>query len=462
MKNAKEEVEKEKGKGKGNSRNTLLPSLKSLDWELTFGIQCAWLYNWCLRASENNFERLTYRVSIVEVDSLQVGKEKLVNHLSIVGAVLFKLESAIAATPTGNETDLQALLDFNNRVVADPFNIMSSWSDSLHHCNWIGITCNISNGRVMDLSLKQLRLGGTLTPFIGNLTFLNALNFRFADDGLLLPQLGHDNAWMNQFESGPLARFSSRTTPFWRLAATVPLGVRVRRDQGRRRQARNPDRWRRGADRTLTGVDVEMIGGLGKEATDDRPKSLKASRANGGGLRTRLIGHIGHWLQQPISPPLSGEGGFRCSVKPASRGALHFRTQETYAFAQRAGQHLAVKPNAEKPQFYSTTMMPSLESQVDITQLVELTSFEKPKPLKKETPLLVDKERKKGEEAKCYNTTGATMGEVTFERGRESENGTTQTKRERGRKRKMMVEKTKSDNGANFTGDGESKRKTNT
>ncbi|ESW12358.1 hypothetical protein PHAVU_008G105600 [Phaseolus vulgaris] len=85
-------------------------------------------------------------------------------------------ESAIAATPAGNETDLQALLDFKSRIVEDPFKIMSSWNDSIHHCSWIGITCNISNGRIMDLSLEQLRLGGTLTPFIGNLTFLNRLN----------------------------------------------------------------------------------------------------------------------------------------------------------------------------------------------------------------------------------------------------------------------------------------------
>ncbi|KOM37541.1 hypothetical protein LR48_Vigan03g092300 [Vigna angularis] len=100
---------------------------------------------------------------------------QILNRYLLVWMILMK-ESAIAATRAGNETDLQALLDFKNRVVADPFNIMSSWNDSLHHCNWIGITCNISNGRVMDLSLEQLRLGGTLTPFIGNLTFLNALN----------------------------------------------------------------------------------------------------------------------------------------------------------------------------------------------------------------------------------------------------------------------------------------------
>jgi len=46
------------------------------------------------------------------------------------------------------------------------------------------------------------------------------------------------------------------------------------------------------------------------------------------------LGYSGHWLQQPVIPPLSGEGCFRCSVKPASRGALHLRTQETQVFTQ--------------------------------------------------------------------------------------------------------------------------------
>ncbi|XP_068488044.1 probable LRR receptor-like serine/threonine-protein kinase At3g47570 [Phaseolus vulgaris] len=100
---------------------------------------------------------------------------QILNRCLLVCMILIK-ESAIAATPAGNETDLQALLDFKSRIVEDPFKIMSSWNDSIHHCSWIGITCNISNGRIMDLSLEQLRLGGTLTPFIGNLTFLNRLN----------------------------------------------------------------------------------------------------------------------------------------------------------------------------------------------------------------------------------------------------------------------------------------------
>ncbi|MCI70208.1 hypothetical protein A2U01_0091471, partial [Trifolium medium] len=36
----------------------------------------------------------------------------------------------------------------------------------------------------------------------------------------------------------------------------------------------------------------------------------------------------------PVIPPMLGEGGVRCSVKPASRRALLSKRQETRAFAQ--------------------------------------------------------------------------------------------------------------------------------
>jgi hypothetical protein len=76
----------------------------------------------------------------------------------------------------GNETDLQALLDFKSRIIKDPFHTLSSWNDSIHHCNWLGITCNIFNGRVMHLILADMTLAGTLRPSIGNLTYLTKLN----------------------------------------------------------------------------------------------------------------------------------------------------------------------------------------------------------------------------------------------------------------------------------------------
>jgi len=86
--------------------------------------------------------------------------------------------SSTASTLQGNETDLHALLDFKNRITQDPFETLSLWNDSIHHCNWLGITCNISNGRVMHLILADMTLAGTLPPSIGNLTYLTKLNLR--------------------------------------------------------------------------------------------------------------------------------------------------------------------------------------------------------------------------------------------------------------------------------------------
>ncbi|CAA3022998.1 receptor kinase At3g47110 [Olea europaea subsp. europaea] len=76
----------------------------------------------------------------------------------------------------GNETDRQALLDFKNGINQDPFQIMTSWNDSVHHCNWIGITCNPFNGRFQGdipqefgrlLRLKHLNL--SYNSFTGNI-----------------------------------------------------------------------------------------------------------------------------------------------------------------------------------------------------------------------------------------------------------------------------------------------------
>ena len=61
-----------------------------------------------------------------------------------------------------NQTDRLALLDFKNGITQDPLQIMSSWYDSVHFCNWIGVTCSPSNKTVMVLDLAAKRLAGSL------------------------------------------------------------------------------------------------------------------------------------------------------------------------------------------------------------------------------------------------------------------------------------------------------------
>ncbi|XP_057435207.1 probable LRR receptor-like serine/threonine-protein kinase At3g47570 isoform X2 [Lotus japonicus] len=89
--------------------------------------------------------------------------------------MISSLHLVTTATSEENETDLSALLDFKSKIVGDPFNIMSSWNNSFHHCNWTGISCNISNGRVMNMNLAKLRLKGSLPVEVGKLHNLGEL-----------------------------------------------------------------------------------------------------------------------------------------------------------------------------------------------------------------------------------------------------------------------------------------------
>jgi hypothetical protein len=75
-----------------------------------------------------------------------------------------------------DETDRLGLLDFKKRISEDPLQIMSSWNDSTHFCNWFGVTCSPSNKRVVVLNLEAQRLAGYITPSMGNLTCLTGIN----------------------------------------------------------------------------------------------------------------------------------------------------------------------------------------------------------------------------------------------------------------------------------------------
>ncbi|KAM3733584.1 hypothetical protein ACB098_11G147400 [Castanea mollissima] len=61
-------------------------------------------------------------------------------------------------------TDRLALLEFKAKITSDPFGIMSSWNDSIHFCQWRGITCGHRHQRVTMLDLKSLKLVGSISP----------------------------------------------------------------------------------------------------------------------------------------------------------------------------------------------------------------------------------------------------------------------------------------------------------
>jgi hypothetical protein len=82
-----------------------------------------------------------------------------------------------SATPS-NETDRLALLKFKESIAEDPYGIFSSWNDSIQFCNWHGIICSRHHGRVTALELEGYKLRGTITPYMGNLTFLRSINLQ--------------------------------------------------------------------------------------------------------------------------------------------------------------------------------------------------------------------------------------------------------------------------------------------
>uniref|UniRef100_A0A7N0VKG9 non-specific serine/threonine protein kinase n=2 Tax=Kalanchoe fedtschenkoi TaxID=63787 RepID=A0A7N0VKG9_KALFE len=82
---------------------------------------------------------------------------------------------------SGNETDHAALLALKAGLVGgssseSTVEALSSWNASLHFCKWVGVTCDGGHERVTALDLADQETGGSISPFIGNLSFLRILN----------------------------------------------------------------------------------------------------------------------------------------------------------------------------------------------------------------------------------------------------------------------------------------------
>jgi LRR receptor-like serine/threonine-protein kinase EFR len=81
---------------------------------------------------------------------------------------------SLAAT-LSNETDKHALLEFKS-LMHDTLSVLPSWNESFQFCRWVEVTCGRKHQRVIGLNLKDLKLVGTISPHLGNLSFLRSLN----------------------------------------------------------------------------------------------------------------------------------------------------------------------------------------------------------------------------------------------------------------------------------------------
>ncbi|WZZ13885.1 hypothetical protein YC2023_106974 [Brassica napus] len=87
-----------------------------------------------------------------------------------------------------DETDKQALLEFKSKVSEGRRSVLSTWNNSSPLCNWTGVKCGRKHKRVTGLDLGGLQLGGTISPSIGNLSFLTSLNLENNSFGGTIPQ----------------------------------------------------------------------------------------------------------------------------------------------------------------------------------------------------------------------------------------------------------------------------------
>lgn len=56
-----------------------------------------------------------------------------------------------------------------------PLGPTSSWKDSLNLCQWTGVTCSHRHPRVTKLDLRSKSIGGFLSPFVGNPSFVRVI-----------------------------------------------------------------------------------------------------------------------------------------------------------------------------------------------------------------------------------------------------------------------------------------------
>ncbi|CAN1137306.1 Receptor kinase-like protein Xa21 [Linum perenne] len=91
-----------------------------------------------------------------------------------------------------NETDRLALVKFRSMITGDPLGALSSWNDSVHFCEWYGVSCSKRHyGRVIELNLSSHGLSGSISPHVGNLSFLKFLRlYNNSFTGEIPPEIG--------------------------------------------------------------------------------------------------------------------------------------------------------------------------------------------------------------------------------------------------------------------------------
>ncbi|CAA0809798.1 LRR receptor-like serine/threonine-protein kinase EFR [Striga hermonthica] len=96
----------------------------------------------------------------------------------ILSSTINNSKTYLAAT-----TDQNALVKYKTSITSDPYRLLATnWSTDTNSsvCQWIGVSCGTKHkNRVTGLNISGFGLGGTLSPHLGNLTFLRYLDISY-------------------------------------------------------------------------------------------------------------------------------------------------------------------------------------------------------------------------------------------------------------------------------------------
>ncbi|CAD6226150.1 unnamed protein product [Miscanthus lutarioriparius] len=100
--------------------------------------------------------------------------------LLLLSAIATNCASAAATASLPNHNgDEGALVAFKAKISGHS-GVLDSWNQSTSYCIWEGVTCGRRHPwRVVALNLSSQGLAGTISPAIGNLTFLRLLNLSY-------------------------------------------------------------------------------------------------------------------------------------------------------------------------------------------------------------------------------------------------------------------------------------------
>lgn len=87
--------------------------------------------------------------------------------------LLLLLTVHVAAASSIHNPERDALRAFRAGV-SDPAGMLQSWNSTAHFCRWAGVNCR--HGHVTALTMMSFGLTGTISPALGNLTYLERLD----------------------------------------------------------------------------------------------------------------------------------------------------------------------------------------------------------------------------------------------------------------------------------------------